>query len=142
MTAKFTRSSGNLFADLGFAAPEAVALRLRSQLMIEIRRQIEGRGLTQKAAADWLGVSQPRVSDLIRGHIDKFSVDGLIEMLGRAGLELDCKVQEAPSFNPIVQEFDMTVPADFRAPVSVWTAGPIQPSGLPQAINQDYAAAA
>jgi len=53
--------------------------------MIELTKLIETKGLTQAAAAEALGVTQPRASDLVRGKIDRFSVDTLIEMLGHAG---------------------------------------------------------
>ena len=78
-------SSGNVFSDLGFAPEEAQNLKIRADLMIELSKLIEERGLTQAAAAKVLGVTQPRVSDLVRGKIDRFSVDTLIEMLGHAG---------------------------------------------------------
>jgi predicted XRE-type DNA-binding protein len=78
-------SSGNVFSDLGFAPEEAQNLKIRADLMIELSKLIEARGLTQAAAARVLGVTQPRVSDLVRGKIDRFSVDTLIEMLGHAG---------------------------------------------------------
>jgi predicted XRE-type DNA-binding protein len=79
------RSSGNVFSDLGFSAEEAENLRIRSDLMIELTQMIESQGLTQAAAAKLLGVTQPRISDLVRGKIDRFSVDTLIAMLGHAG---------------------------------------------------------
>lgn len=82
------RSSGNVFRDLGFDAEEAENLRVRADLMIELSRIIEARGLTQAAAAKLLGVTQPRVSDLVRGKIDRFSIDGLVEMLGHAGMHV------------------------------------------------------
>ena len=88
MALKMQRSSGNVFRDLGFPPAEAENLRLRSELMILLEKQIEARDLTQREAARLLGVTQPRVSDLMRGKIDRFSIDGLIEMLGRAGLEV------------------------------------------------------
>lgn len=79
------RSSGNIFSDLGFAPEEALNLKVRSDLMIEISKMIEEQGLTQTAAAKLLKVTQPRISDLVRGKIKRFSVDSLIEMLGHAG---------------------------------------------------------
>jgi predicted XRE-type DNA-binding protein len=85
MTVRARRSTGNVFNDLGFGEVEAENLKIRSDLMIELTRLIEAQGLTQIAAAELLGVSQPRVSDLMRGKIDRFSVDSLIEMLGHAG---------------------------------------------------------
>jgi predicted XRE-type DNA-binding protein len=85
MPAKVRPSSGNVFTDLGFPAEEAQNLKVRSDLMIELSELLESRGLTQTAAAKLLGVTQPRISDLVRGRIDRFSVDSLIEMLGHAG---------------------------------------------------------
>jgi predicted XRE-type DNA-binding protein len=86
-------SSGNVFADLGFDAEEAQNLKIRADLMIEITKLIESKGLTQAAAAELLGVTQPRISDLVRGKIDRFSVDTLIEMLGRAGATVSVEVR-------------------------------------------------
>lgn len=86
MTTKIRRSSGNVFRDLGFSDEEATNLKLRSDLMIRLTRLIENRGLTQAAAAKLLGVTQPRISDLTRGKVDRFSIDTLIAMLGHAGV--------------------------------------------------------
>src|SRR5436190_11405731 len=61
MRAKVTRSSGNVFRDLGFSAGEAESLRIRADLMIQIRRFIEARKLTQTTAAKVFGVTQPRI---------------------------------------------------------------------------------
>jgi Uncharacterized conserved small protein len=88
MTTKIRRSKGNVFRDLGFDAAESENLRLRSDLMIELSKLIQSRRLTQAKAADMFGVSQPRVSDLVRGRIDRFSVDTLVAMLGHAGLRV------------------------------------------------------
>jgi predicted XRE-type DNA-binding protein len=85
MTIRVRRSTGNVFSDLGFGEDEAENLKIRADLMIELTKLIEAQGLTQVAAAGLLGVTQPRVSDLMRGKIDRFSVDSLIEMLGHAG---------------------------------------------------------
>jgi predicted XRE-type DNA-binding protein len=68
---------------------EAENLRVRSDLLIRLGEVIKTRRLTQAAAAKLLGVSQPRVSDLMRGKIDRFSVDSLVEMLGRIGMRVD-----------------------------------------------------
>jgi len=90
---KATRSSGNVFTDLGFAPEEAENLRLRAALMMEVERFIAREGLTQARAAERLGVSQPRISDLVRGKIDRFSIDTLVNMLARAGIRvtIDCR---------------------------------------------------
>lgn len=88
MTTKIRRSSGNVFRDLGFPAEEATNLKVRSDLMIRLSQLIESRGLTQAQAADFFGVTQPRISDLVRGKIDRFSIDTLIAMLGHAGVKV------------------------------------------------------
>jgi predicted XRE-type DNA-binding protein len=92
MPIKIQASSGNVFTDLGFGTEEAQNLKVRSDLMIELTKLIEARGLTQAAAAKLLGVTQPRISDLVRGKIDRFSVDSLIEMLGHAGASVSFMV--------------------------------------------------
>jgi predicted XRE-type DNA-binding protein len=84
--AKVTRSSGNVFRDLGFGPEEAQHLLVRSELMLKIEELLKGRGLTQAAAARIMGVSQPRVSDLLRGKIGLFSTDSLIDMLAKLGV--------------------------------------------------------
>ena len=89
MATKIRRTHGNVFADLGFSAAEAENLKVRADLMGRLAKVIETRALTQAQAARLLGVSQPRVSDLARGKIGRFSVDTLIEMLGHAGIEVN-----------------------------------------------------
>jgi predicted XRE-type DNA-binding protein len=84
-----------VFADLGFRKDEAEHLLVRSSLMTELLRLIQRRRLTQAAAARLLGVSQPRISDLARGKIDRFSIDALVEMLGRAGQKVVVTVRPA-----------------------------------------------
>lgn len=88
MKPRMIRGSGNVFSDLGFGRHEAEHLRIRSELMIKLSRLIQARGLTQVQAAALLGVSQPRVSDLTRGKIDRFSIDTLVAMLGHAGVSV------------------------------------------------------
>ncbi|MBI3448033.1 MAG: XRE family transcriptional regulator [Acidobacteria bacterium] len=87
-----TRSSGNVFRDLGFSPEEADNLKIRSSLMGHIRRRIEARGMTQAEAARRMKVSQPRVSDLVRGKIDLFSIDSLVTMLGHLGARVRFEV--------------------------------------------------
>lgn len=88
MKSQITPSSGNVFLDLGFDAEEAAHLEVRSSLMFTLRSLIQERGLTQARAAKLLGVTQPRISDLVRGRIDLFSIDALVDMLARAGLKV------------------------------------------------------
>ncbi len=93
MATRVRRSSGNVFQDLGFPAEEAENLRLRADLMIQLTKLIQKRGLTQAQAARLLGVTQPRISDLTRGKIDRFSIDTLVEMLGHAGVRVSIVVK-------------------------------------------------
>ncbi|MFZ3323716.1 MAG: helix-turn-helix transcriptional regulator [Usitatibacter sp.] len=86
---KQTRGNGNVFEDVGFGAEEADNLLLRAQLMSRIRES--AREVTQREAAVLFGVSQPRLNDLLRGKIDKFSLDALVNMLGRAGMRVELK---------------------------------------------------
>jgi predicted XRE-type DNA-binding protein len=83
---KLTRSSGNVFRDLGFSGDEAEYLKVRAELMLNLQTVITARGLKQAEAAELLGVTQSRVSDLMRGRIDLFSIDTLIDMLARLGV--------------------------------------------------------
>lgn len=93
---KITPSSGNVFRDLGFDEEEAAHLEVRSTLMFTIRKLIQDRALTQAKAAALFGVTQPRISDLVRGRIDLFSIDGLVDMLARAGIKVDVTVSPMP----------------------------------------------
>ena len=74
---------------------EAENLKIRSALMQELTAQITKAGMTQSAAARQFGVTQPRISDLMRGKIDLFSIDTLVNMLGAAGLQVDLRVRRA-----------------------------------------------
>ena len=85
---KITPSSGNVFRDLGFSREEAEHLLIRSDLMIALQKALARRGVKQADAAKILGVTQPRVSDLLRGRIDLFSTDALIDMLARLGIRV------------------------------------------------------
>lgn len=93
MAIKITRGSGNVFTDLGFPPDEAANLQLRSDLIIQLRKRLAALGKTQAEWADLLGVSQPRVSDLLRGKIERFSVDTLIAFLGKTGAEVRLTVR-------------------------------------------------
>ena len=85
MKKKTTKSSGNVFIDLGFDPDEAAVLQLRSSLMSDLRLHIEKQKFTQAEAAKRLGIAQSRVSDLVRGKWDKFSLEMLITLEARLG---------------------------------------------------------
>jgi len=89
---KITDSCGNVFIDLGFSPEEATILAMRSQLMGKLRIKICDMGWTQAEAAQVLGSSQSRVSDLIRGKFEKFSLDMLSTLATRAGKKVELKL--------------------------------------------------
>ena len=93
MAVRMRRSSGNVFADVGFPKEEAAHLLIRSDLMIQLAKLIKDRRLTQKQAAKALDVTQPRISDLVRGRIDLFTIDTLVEMLTRFGVVVTLKTR-------------------------------------------------
>lgn len=82
---KITKSSGNVFSDLGFDDAQAQVLALRADLMAQLEQQIKARKMTQVAASKLLGVSQSRVSDLARGKVEKFSLDMLVQFAAKLG---------------------------------------------------------
>lgn len=85
MKKKTTKSSGNVFVDLGFDPAEAAVLQMRANLMSDLRLYIEQHELTQVETAERLGIAQSRVSDLVRGKWDKFSLEMLITLETRLG---------------------------------------------------------
>lgn len=85
MKKKPIKSKGNVFLDLGFDPAEATVLAMRASLMSDLRIYIEKAGLTQAEAAKRLKITQSRVSDLVRGKWDKFSLEMLITLETRLG---------------------------------------------------------
>ncbi|MCL2830547.1 MAG: helix-turn-helix domain-containing protein [Betaproteobacteria bacterium] len=85
MNEPVTTSCGNVFIDLGFPPEEAALLSMRAQLMADLRETISTNGWTQVEASRHLGIGQSRVSDLVRGKWEKFSLDMLITLACRAG---------------------------------------------------------
>ena len=85
MKEKITNGSGNVFIDLGFSAEDATVLTMRSQLLCVLELLIAERGWTQAEASRHLHIAQSRVSDLVRGKWEKFSLDTLVALAARAG---------------------------------------------------------
>ncbi len=81
-----------VFEDLGFEVEEAINLRVRADLMLGLRSYIQKQGWTQKEAAEFFGETQPRISNLMNGEISRFSVDKLINLLGKAGMDVKVEV--------------------------------------------------
>lgn len=80
------KGSGNVFIDLGFDKAEAQVMALRAELMARLRKHLADEGWTQTEAARRLGITQPRVSALLKGAWKDFSVDMLLTLAARAGL--------------------------------------------------------
>lgn len=91
MNEKVTDSSGNVFVDLGFSEEEAAILQMRADLMAKLRKFIKTKKLTQAKAAEMFGITQSRVSDLIRGKWERFSLEMLITLATRAGMRVTVK---------------------------------------------------
>jgi len=102
MTEPVVNSSGNVFVDLGYSPDEAAILQMRADLMADLRKFIKAKKLTQAKAAQILGVSQSRVSDLTRGKWEKFSLEMLIILATKAGMRVSLKTaaQETDSHAP------------------------------------------
>lgn len=92
---KRIRGSGNIFLDLGFDKAEAENLKMRSQLMMRIEDFYRQSGMTQGAAAKALGITQPRLNALLKGKIGLFSLDGLVNIASRAGLNVRLVIRKA-----------------------------------------------
>ena len=91
MSETIVNSSGNVFLDLGYSPDEAAILQMRCELMADLRKLIKAKKLTQAKAAEILGVSQSRVSDLIRGKWERFSLEMLITLATRAGMRVSLR---------------------------------------------------
>ena len=84
------RGSGNVFADLGLA--DAEKLKIKTGLVVEIRKAMRSRGLTQQEAAKLMGITQPKVSDMMRGDFTNLSERKLMDCLNRLGYDIEIKV--------------------------------------------------
>jgi predicted XRE-type DNA-binding protein len=92
-TALQKMGSGNVFADLGL--PDADKLKIKSGLVIEFTKAMRTMGITQKAAAERMGISQPKVSAMLRGDFTNLSERKLMDCLNRLGYDIEIKVRPA-----------------------------------------------
>jgi predicted XRE-type DNA-binding protein len=90
---RITKGHENVFVDCGFSPAEAENLRIRSRMMQALIVHIRDKKLTQAKAAQMMGVSQPRISDLTRGKIGLFTIDTLVNMLSAIGLKVDLDIK-------------------------------------------------
>ena len=88
-------SKGDVFNDLGFSKEQSDKLVIKSYLMMQVENLIKSKGMTQDQASKLMGVSRPRISDVKRGKIDKFTIDALVDMLTKAGLHIAITVENA-----------------------------------------------
>jgi predicted XRE-type DNA-binding protein len=89
---RVVESCGNVFIDLGFDEAEANVMLMRTSLMIQLEKHIKAKGWTQAEAAKHLGITQPRVSKLMKRKYDDFSLDMLVTLAGRLGLHHELKL--------------------------------------------------
>jgi len=82
----------SVFDAIAESPEEALNMQLRASLIREIRAKVTDAGWTQTETAHQLGITQPRVSDLLRGKLSKFSLDALVNMLARLGSDIKLRV--------------------------------------------------
>ena len=89
------KTFGNIWDAIEDSQSEAASMKARSQLITVLQKTVKEWNLSQKAAANRLGLTQPRLNDLLRGKIDKFSLDALFDLTGRVGLKVSIALRKA-----------------------------------------------
>jgi predicted XRE-type DNA-binding protein len=92
---RITRGSGNVFRDMGYGKAEAESLKMRSELMMRIDNFHRESGMTQGESARLLGLTQPRLNALLKGRLSLFSLDMLVNIASRAGLNVRLVIKKA-----------------------------------------------
>ena len=92
MSRKITKSSGNIFLDFGFPPHQASVMLLRAQLAEALCAWMDREHLTQAQAAKRLGVSQPRLSEIVRGKVELLSLDYLVALCAKANLDVGLRL--------------------------------------------------
>ncbi len=95
MDDQIKEANKDIFSDLGFSREQSGKLVIKSYLMMQVEVFIKNQGMTQEQASKLMGVSRPRISDVMRGKIDKFTIDALVDMLTKAGLHIAVTVENA-----------------------------------------------
>ncbi len=88
MNNKIIKGQENIFDDLGFESDEAANLKIRADLILDLQRYIKKQEWTQQEAADFFNETQPRISNLMNGDIEKFSIDKLVQMIVKTGMQI------------------------------------------------------
>lgn len=94
MSYQITNSQDNIFEDLGFEAEEAANLKIRADLIIDLQKYIRKQNWTQQEAAAFFKETQPRISNLMNGDIERFSIDKLVQMIVKTGMQVKVEVVE------------------------------------------------
>lgn len=95
----------NVFEDLGFEPEEAANLKIRADLIIDLQEFIQSQKWTQAEAATFFKETQPRISNLMNGDIDRFSIDKLVQMLALAGLNVRVLVTSKAAYKSKTYRF-------------------------------------
>ena len=92
---QYQKSSGNVFADMGFDPEEAAVMKVKTELRIALEKEIKRRKLTQEKAAELVGTTRPALNRILNGKLDKLSIDKMIQMTHRLGKDVSVKVTKA-----------------------------------------------
>ncbi len=92
MNNQIIKSQENIFEDLGFEPDKAANLKIRADLILDLQRHIKKRKWTQQQAADFFNETQPIISNLMNGDIERFSIDKLVQMIVKTGMQIKVEV--------------------------------------------------
>ena len=92
MNEQIIKGQDNIFEDLGFEAAEATNLKIRADLILDLQKYIKQQKWTQQEAADFFNETQPRISNLMSGEIERFSIDKLVQMIAKTGMQIKVEV--------------------------------------------------
>ena len=92
MNNSIIKGQDNIFDDLGFNPEEAANLKIRADLILDLQKYIKKQEWTQQEAAIFFNETQPRISNLMNGDIERFSIDKLVQMIFKAGMKIKVEV--------------------------------------------------
>jgi predicted XRE-type DNA-binding protein len=92
MNNQIVKGQENIFDDLGFETTEAANLKIRSDLILDLQKYIKKQNWTQQEAANFFNETQPRISNLMNGDIERFSIDKLVQMIVKTGMQIKVEV--------------------------------------------------
>ncbi len=94
---EITKGSDNIFEDLGFEGEEAIALKIKADLMIELEKAIKKARLSQVKAAKLLSIARPRWNRMMNGRYEGVTIDKMVDMIGRTGRTVTVRVKRCQS---------------------------------------------